>query len=318
MSGVMDSVNARTQLVGQNRLELLLFGLEAEQVYGINVFKVREVLQCPPLNDIPQANEAMHGIAHVRGETLSVLDLSHAIGKGRIPDEEVQDCFLIIAEYNKNTIAFLVRNVDRIINMQWDQIMKPPVQVQTENYLTAVFEHEERLVEILDVEQILSEMYHQNEEVTKDFKTNETLTAFAERQNILICDDSSVARRQVEKAIAATGCQVTVCNSGAEVWELISGLTDQGVDIKERFLMLISDIEMPEMDGYTLTTHIRNNEKMRDFHVTLHTSLSGGFNASMIDKVGADGFLAKFDPDLLAEEVMEQVKIKFSKDQAKA
>ena len=159
MSGILDTVNLRTQMVGQNRLELLLFGLETSQKYGINVFKVREVLQCPELTEVPRQTSAIKGMAHIRGETIPVLDLSEAIGRRPIPDEDLTKTFLIVAEYNRRTLAFMVRKVDRILNTQWDQIMAPPKEIGNENYLTAVFEYEGKLGEILDVDQILADLY---------------------------------------------------------------------------------------------------------------------------------------------------------------
>ena len=124
MAGILDSVNQRTQLVGQNRLELLLFRLAGRQRFGINVFKVREVLQCPPLTAIPKRNKFVRGIAHIRGQTISVIDLSLATG-GR-PIENTKDSFIVIAEYNRSVQGFLVNSVERIININWSSIMPPP------------------------------------------------------------------------------------------------------------------------------------------------------------------------------------------------
>lgn len=171
MSGILDSVNLRTQMVGQNRLELLLFGLETDQRYGINVFKVREVLQCPELTEVPRKTSVIKGMAHIRGETIPVLDLSEAIGRTAIPEEEERSCFLIVAEYNKRTLAFLVRKVDRILNTNWDQIMAPPAEIGSDNYLTAVFEFEGKLIEIIDVEQILADIYPSSTDVSADIAT---------------------------------------------------------------------------------------------------------------------------------------------------
>lgn len=307
MSGVMESVNQRTQLVGQNRLELLLFSLEGEQAYGINVFKVREVLQCPKLNQIPQSHGPVKGVAHIRGETISVLDLSMAIGKTPMTDEDIANSFLIVAEYNRNTISFLVHKVDRIVNMQWDQIIPPPAQIGADNYLTAVFEYEDDLVEILDVEQILADLFPDAKEVPDE----SIIGGWKDKVNdavVLICDDSSVARKQMQRAIESIGVKVVIKNNGKEMWEFIKSEVDSGVDLKEKYLMLISDIEMPEMDGYTLTSKVREVESLKDFHIVLHTSLSGGFNQSMVSKVGSNGFLPKFDADELANAVVDRLK----------
>jgi len=306
MSGILDSVNLRTQMVGQNRLELLLFALETEQQYGINVFKVREVLQCPDLTEVPRQTSAIKGMAHIRGETIPVLDLSEAIGRQSVPHEQRQDCFLIVAEYNRRTLAFLVRKVDRILNTQWDQIMAPPTEIGVENYLTAIFEYESKLIEILDVEQILADLYPMPTEVSKDVADDKVREKASEYQ-ILIVDDSSVARNQMQRSLEGLGIKVTSCNNGRMAWDLLRDMADRGTDVTQHFLMVISDIEMPEMDGYTLTSMVREDERMSNMHVVLHTSLSGGFNVSMVKKVGADGFLAKFNPDDLATAVVQRI-----------
>ncbi|EPJ44625.1 MAG: chemotaxis protein CheV [Osedax symbiont Rs1] len=308
MSGILDSVNLRTQLVGQNRLELLLFNLESDQQYGINVFKVREVLQCPKLTEIPRQTTAIKGMAHIRGETIPVLDLSEAIGRDPLARDKPDEAFLIVAEYNKRTLAFLVRKVDRIINTNWDQINAPPAEIGVENYLTAIFEHENSLIEILDVEQILADLYPMSTEVSAEIATEEVRQR-AKAHNVLIVDDSSVARNQMERSLSNLGVTVTQCNNGMEAWKLLDGLAASGVAVDEHFLMMISDIEMPEVDGYTLTAMVREDERMDKLHIVLHTSLSGGFNVSMVKKVGANGFLAKFNPNDLANAVIERIDV---------
>lgn len=306
MSSILDSVNLRTQMVGQNRLELLLFKLETPQRYGINVFKVREVLQCPSLTEVPRKTGVIKGMAHIRGETIPVLDLSEAVGRDPIPFEEEQHCFLIVAEYNNRTLAFLVRKVDRILNTNWDMIMAPPAEIGTENYLTAVLEYEDKLIEIIDVEQILADIYPASTVVSSEIATASVVSK-AKEYRVLICDDSQVARKQMVKSLEALGLTVTVANNGRQAWLKLKELADHGEDVTSYYLMLISDIEMPEMDGYTLTSMIRGDSRMDKMHVVLHTSLSGGFNVSMVKKVGADGFLAKFNPDDLASVVVKRL-----------
>lgn len=308
MSGILDTVNLRTQMVGQNRLELLLFSLETEQVYGINVFKVREVLQCPKLTEVPRQTTSVKGMAHIRGETIPVLDLSEAVGRSGIPKSEHTQCFLIVAEYNTRTLAFLVRKVDRILNTHWDQIMAPPAEVGVENYLTAVFAYEDSLIEILDVEQILADLYPVHTKVSEDIATPEVKTK-AKEHHVLCVDDSSVARNQMQRSLEDLGVKVTTCNNGKIAWDMLNKLADKGNDVTELFLMIISDIEMPEMDGYTLAAMIREDQRMDKMHIVLHSSLSGGFNVSMVKKVGADGFLAKFNPDDLARVVIDRIQI---------
>ena len=174
MAGVLESVNQRTQLVGENRLELLLFKLTGEQIYGINVFKVKEVLQCPKLTNLPQSDPVVRGVAHIRGGTLSIMDMSMATGQAKL--EDIDNCFVIITEYNTATQGFLVRGVERIVNLNWEEIHPPPKGSGRAHYLTAVTEVEGKLVEIIDVEKILSEVSPMAEDISEEILEEEVLS----------------------------------------------------------------------------------------------------------------------------------------------
>ncbi|BBM65372.1 chemotaxis protein CheV [Vibrio alfacsensis] len=302
MTGILDSVNQRTQLVGQNRLELLTFRLMGRQRYGINVFKVKEVLQCPKLTMMPNLHRLVKGIAHIRGHTVSVIDLSLAIG-GR-PTTDIDKCFVVIAEFNRTIQAFLVSSVERIINMHWEAILPPPDGAGKAHYLTAVTNIDNELVEILDVEKILAEIAPVDE--TMDSSIGEEI-AVAEQakpivRRILIADDSTVARKQVERAITSIGFEVVSVKDGKEAYNKLLEMAQQG-SIYDQISLVISDIEMPEMDGYTLTAEIRRNAELKDLYVILHSSLSGVFNQAMVERVGANSFIAKFNPDELGNAV---------------
>lgn len=300
MSSIMDSVNQRTQLVGQNRLELLLFRLNGKQRFGINVFKVREVLQCPPLTQIPKLNALVRGVAHIRGQTISIIDLSMATGGRRI--ENLETGFIIIAEYNRSVQGFLVGSVERIINTNWDAIMPPPQGTGKASYLTAVTEVEDELIEILDVEKILNEISPLKTDVSQDVSDAIDATK-SQGKMIFIADDSSVARNQVKKALTAIGLEIEMAKNGSEALKRLKEIAAETGDVTDRVGVLVSDIEMPEMDGYTLTAEIKNDPELSRLHVVLHTSLSGVFNQAMVKKVGADDFIAKFHPDELAAAV---------------
>ena len=305
MAGVMDAVNQRTQLVGQNRLELLLFRLDGPQLYGINVFKVREVLQCPKLTVMPKSHPVVCGVASIRGATIPILDLAMATGAGALRGHS--NPFVIITEYNTKTQGFLVRSVERIVNMNWEAIHPPPKGAGRDHYLTAVTQLEDQLVEIIDVEKVLAEVSPSPETISHgvvDVDTQEKALSL----RVLTVDDSSVARKQVARCLQSVGVEVVSLNDGRQALEYLRALVDQGKDPAYEFLMMISDIEMPEMDGYTLTAEIRNDPRMKDLHIILHTSLSGVFNQAMVKKVGADDFLAKFRPDDLASRVVDRIK----------
>ena len=302
MSGILDSVNQRTQLVGQNRLELLLFRLNGRQRFGINVFKVREVLQCPPLTAMPKLNPLVRGVAHIRGQTISVIDLSMATRGRKI--EDLSNAFIVIAEYNRSVQGFLVGAVERIINTNWDAIMPPPQGTGRASYLTAVTEVENELIEILDVEKILNEISPLNAEVSSEVAEGLT-TEGQENKIIFIADDSAVARNQVKKALTSLGLGIELAKNGLEALNRLKEIAEEYGDVTNRVGVLVSDIEMPEMDGYTLTAEIKNTPELQKLHVVLHTSLSGVFNQAMVQKVGADEFIAKFHPDELATAVQK-------------
>jgi two-component system chemotaxis response regulator CheV len=306
MAGILDSVNQRTQLVGQNRLELLLFKLAGRQRFGINVFKVREVLQCPPLTSMPRLNSYVRGVAHIRGQTISVIDLSMATGGKKI--EDLSKCFIVIAEYNRSVQGFLVGSVERIININWDSILPPPKGTGRASYLTAVTEVDKELIEILDVEKILNEISPLNTDVSQD--TLDSLDVDNNQDKIIfIVDDSSVARNQVKKALTALGVEIEMAKNGKEALDRLNEIAQETGNVTDRVSVLVSDIEMPEMDGYTLTAELRNTPELADLKVILHTSLSGVFNQAMVKKVGADDFIAKFHPDELATAVQKCIRV---------
>lgn len=301
MAGILDSVNQRTQLVGQNRLELLLFKLNGRQRFGINVFKVKEVLQCPKLTALPQRNPVIKGVANIRGKTISIIDISKAMGGRAVAQTE--NSFIIISEYNRSVQGFLVESVERIINVNWESILPPPKGAGRSNYMTAVTEIDGELVEILDVEKILDEIMPKSTVVKRELVDQISDTAIIHKP-ILIADDSSVARRQIQKTMETLGFKVIVTENGKLALNKLKEMAAQG-PIEEQLSMVISDVEMPEMDGYTLTAEIRNTPALKGLHVILHTSLSGVFNKALIEKVGANNFIAKFDPDELASAVKD-------------
>ena len=306
MAGVLDSVNQRTQLVGQNRLELLLFKLMGRQRFGINVFKVREVLQCPRLTSLPKQDKFVRGIAHIRGQTISVIDLSKATGGPAIAD--LTNSFIIIAEYNRSVQGFLVSNVERIINLRWKDVMPPPEGAGKSSYLTAVTDIEGEMVSILDVEKILNEISPVSTEVSESIVDENVGIELGERL-VMIADDSTVARNQVKRALEPLGIKSILAKNGQDALDQLLAIEAECENnLTEKVALLISDIEMPEMDGYTLTAAVKSNERMRSMPIILHTSLSGVFNNAMVEKVGADDFIPKFHPDELATAVKKWLK----------
>jgi two-component system chemotaxis response regulator CheV len=302
MASVLDNVDLRTKLAGQNRLELLLFRLQGRQIFGINVFKVKEVVQCPHLTEMPGSHPVVRGVATLRGDNIPVMDLSNAIGGPRM--EKATDYFIIITEYNRRQLAFLVASVERIVNTHWEDILPPPKGLGRGSYMTAVTEIDDELVEIIDVEKVLSEVLGVDEELTHPV---EDTGADLSRLKILVVDDSMVARNQIKKVMHEMGVEVILAKDGSEAMRLLQEWSEEG-KVSDWLAMVISDIEMPKMDGYSLVTAIRETPKLSDLYIILHSSLSGVFNENMVKKVGADHFLAKFMPDELAQRVTERLK----------
>jgi two-component system chemotaxis response regulator CheV len=309
MSGLLASVDMRTQLAGHNRLELLLFRLDGKQLFGINVFKVQEVIQCPPLTHIPDSHRVVCGIANMRGRTVTVMDLGKAIGGPGVGNP--QDHFVVVTEYNQHVQGFLVGGVDRIINMNWEEILPPPKGIGNDNYLTAVTKVDNELVEIIDVEKVLAEVIGWAENVSQEF-VEEACEEDREacKPVVLVADDSSVARNQIKRTLEQLGLECVLAKDGRQALEQLKSWAEEGQDIAldDRLFMVISDIEMPEMDGYTFTTEVRKDPRLCNLHILLHTSLSGVFNNAMVEKVGANEFIAKFQPDVLAKSVIKRFK----------
>lgn len=303
MAGVLDNVDMRTQLAGTNRLELLLFRLSGKQLYGINVFKVQEVIRCPSLTNMPRSDPKVVGVAHLRKRTIPVMDLGLAISNR--PIENVKDSFVIVTEYNRFTQGFLVSSVDRIANMNWKDILPPPKGSGKENFLTAVTHVDDELVEIIDVEKVFADVMGIPEELDeKTLDESRNLENEELPRHVLIVDDSSVARNQVKRVLEKVGIECTLANDGQEGLEKLQQMIEDGKPVNDTIGMVISDIEMPRMDGYTLTTEIRRNPNLQHLYVMLHTSLSGVFNNNMVEKVGANHFIPKFKPNELAHSVM--------------
>lgn len=297
MAGILDSVDQRTRLVGQNRLELLLFRLHGRQLFAINVFKVREVIRMPRLTAMPQRHPVVEGVIHVRETTVPVINLAQAIGMK--PMEVTDDASLIITEYNRTMQAFLIGGVERILNMNWEEIEAPPKTTGRGHYLTAITRTEGELVEIIDVEKVLSEIITYSTDVPEEL-IDESLVNLARGKKVLIVDDSPVALNQARDTLVKLGLDVITASNGAQALERLQSIAEGHQDVRDELLMVITDAEMPEMDGYRLTTEIREDPRLSGLHVVLHTSLSGSFNKNMVEKVGCDDFLSKFRPGELA------------------
>ncbi|MBW3696565.1 chemotaxis protein CheV [Vibrio sp. T187] len=311
MSGVLNSVDQRTKLVGENRLELLLFSLNSMQLFAINVFKVKEVLKVPPLTKLPGSHHHITGVASLRGESVPVIDLRSAIGFPPSHDDSLEHN-LIITEYNRSVQGFLVGQVRNIVNTTWTEIQPPPKTTGRSNYLTAITQIEDsnkqsKIVEIIDVEKVLAQIIDYDVSISEGV-LDENLAPQMIGRNVLIVDDSSTARNQVKGTLSQLGLNIIECRDGLEALNLLKSWCDDGRDIYQELLLMITDAEMPEMDGYKLTHEVRSDPRMQDLFITLNTSLSGSFNEAMVEKVGCNRFISKFQPDLLVEVVQDRMR----------
>ena len=307
MTTMMNAVNEKTNIAGENRMQLLLFKLpELEQRFGINVFKVREVLKCPKLTKVVGSNSAIQGIANIRGDTVPVIDLAESIGFPKLKD--INESMLILTEYNSSIQGFAVASVENIQNVSWEDVEAPPETLGSSHHLTGVAHVGEELVNIVDVEDVLSQVSPKFKEyASDDFDTGlEKVLNVGLHHNILIIDDSMVARKQLCKSIDALGFKVVQFKNGKEALEHVQEIVnDKNQNLKDVYDMIISDVEMPQMDGYTFVSEVRDLKQ--DIKIILHTSLSGVFNESLISKVGADSFISKFDPKVLGEEIQKML-----------
>ncbi len=301
---LLDRIDQRTRLAGHNRLALLLFRLGSRQLFGVNVFKVQEVLPRPPLFTLPQLPRAFSGAADVRGRSIPVLDLARAIGHFDEQANAGDPRYLVVTEFNRSVQGFLVSAVDRIVNIAVEDIQPPPEHGADHHYLTGVTRHHGELIQLIDVESVLAESAPRASDA--DLIAPLSAAGGAPRE-VLVVDDSRVARNQIRSVLEQLGLSATLLSDGRQALEHLQNLVQAGVDPNERYAMVISDIEMPAMDGYTLTTEIRRDPVLQPLFVLLHTSLSGVFNQAMVERVGADDFVPKYSEHELAQRVAARV-----------
>jgi len=282
-----------------NRLELLLFRLGGRQCFGINVLKVKELMPRPKMTCLPGAHAAVAGVTNLRGQTFTVIDLLTAIG-GRNSDKEAAP-FLVVTEFNRSTQGLLVRSIDRIVVLDWTDVKPPSYGLGRQSYLTGITRVDDQLVEILDVERVLGEVgvYTADDEAVG----LEPIPGARDIPPVLVVDDSAMARKQTARTLDQLGLRYIFAENGEVALLMLRDLERAGEPIYDNISMVISDIEMPAMDGYTLTRELRRNASMKDFYILLHTSLNGIMNAELAASVGPNATLTKFVTQDLAKEV---------------
>lgn len=308
MNGILASVDQRTQLVGENRLELLLFKLGTRHAFAINVFKVKEVITMPALNQMPGSHTHLKGVMNYRGAVIPVIDLRAAITMAH--SEDYHPGNVIITEYNRSVQGFLIGQILSIVNTSWSDIQPPPTAVGKNNYLTAITQIEiqgkPELVEIIDVEKVLAEIVIYDTNISEKLLVDELMPNLKGR-SVLVVDDSATARWQIRQTLVQLGIIVIEEKNGKAALNLLKSWADADEVVTDKILMMFTDAEMPEMDGYRLTAEVRQDARMKDLFIALNTSLSGSFNQAMVDKVGCNRFISKFQPDLLVEVVLQRM-----------
>ena len=306
MSDILSNIDARTRLAGTNKLEILLFALGVDsrtgrrETFGINVFKVREVMRTPSITAAPEMSAAVKGMVSLRGVLVPVVDLAEYIG---MPSETVRD-IMIVTEYNGHTQGFLVEGVDTILRLDWAQMRVPP-EMLTSNLgglVTAVTELPDgRLVMMLDVERVLAETAKMDD----DYKFASIQPLERSDLTIVYADDSSVARSQVERTLAVLGIKGIAAVNGRAAWDELQKIAayaeSSGRKVTDVVQLILTDVEMPEMDGYNLTKNIKSDPRFAGLPVIMHSSLSSMSNQQLGKSVGVDEYVPKFEPQRLAE-----------------
>jgi len=302
MSDFIQSVDERTRLAGTNRLEILLFSLgvdkntDKQEVFGINVFKVREVIHIPEITHTPDAPPGVEGMVSLRGTMIPVISLAHFCGIDAAEPPNI----MIVSEYNNHMLGFLVHSVEHILRMEWNQIKVPPPMLahQMGGLITAVSElKDKRIVMILDVERILAETTHFEEDEQHLYQGVDPV---ARPGTVLFADDSSVARKQISTTLEKMGMSYISASNGLEAWKKMLEMKDRASDhdlpVTDYVQLVLTDVEMPEMDGYVLTKNIKDEPAFANIPVVMHSSLSADANVNLGRAVGADHYVPKFNP----------------------
>jgi len=312
MIDMMQEIDERSKLAGTNKFELLIFRLgedkksRTREIFGINVFKVREALMMPPITPMPGSPKHVLGVANIRGQIIPVIDLPSVVGCSATSFN-----ILLVTEYERSVQGFAVEEVEEIVRLEWSRVVSAEKSaagalVTSLAGLDADGENV-RLALILDVESILREA------LPFRFKSGEEMSQvptirMPKGSVVLYADDSSVARRQIETVLTKLGLPFVGAKTGKEAWERLKGYAQEarsaGVPLRQKVSMVLTDLEMPEMDGFTLTRQMKEDDGMKSVPVVIHSSLSGSANEAHANKVGADGYVAKFVPDELVNAVV--------------
>jgi two-component system chemotaxis response regulator CheV len=295
-ASVLDNVDARTRLAGSNLMELLLFSLGGSEIYGINVFKVREITHTPTIARAPNLPSGVPGLVSLRGTIIPVIALSGLVsGAGNACSDQL----MMVTEFSGHVQGFLLHAIDRIVRVEWGSVHAPDAMLGTDNYISAVTQLPDgTLVSVLDVEQVLATVYGEED-------VPQLAPAGRSEATVFFADDSAVARREISRVLDKLGVRHQHARNGREAWERLQSLAahvqSSGEPFSNAIQLVLTDAEMPEMDGYVLTRNIKSDARFNGVPVVMHSSLSSAANRSMGASVGVDAYVAKFDSHVLAE-----------------
>ncbi|MEP3562219.1 MAG: chemotaxis protein [Marinobacter sp.] len=279
--------------------KLLLFRLFGSRLFGIGTLKIREILPFHRLTKLPHSHHAVIGTATFRGSAVPVIDMSAAVGYPALTKEEQEKASIIVTDIQRQEIGFLVRSVQQIIETDWKSVMPPPKALGANVFITGLLDAGGDIIQLLDVELLLARVYPESldtQEVMLSDVQSETLSAL----NILLVDDSQVARKQLSDVLDSKSIHYHVTTKGSDAFEILLQEHESGHPIE----ILVSDIEMPGLDGYELAFNVRDNSSLKQPYIILHTSLNSEMSLSYANQVGANEALTKFDAEELLQAML--------------
>jgi two-component system chemotaxis response regulator CheV len=272
-----------------NELEIVEFCIDEggnQNYFGVNVAKVREIIRRPELTSAISSPPMVAGMMSLRNKIIPIIDL--ALVLSRNPEKEADR--IVVLEFNKVTIGVLVNSVSRIYRLSWERVERPN-RVCESAYITSLVKMDDRIILILDFERIIADLCQSNaiEAVESDALDNSDAVG----RRILVADDSSFIRNSISSTLTNAGYLVEEAVDGEEAWQIIDRkLSNGNFDID----ILITDIEMPKMDGLHLTSKIRKDGRLNELPIFIFSSLASDDNIRKWQSLGANGILTK--PDL--------------------
>lgn len=296
---------------GSNDLmEILLFSVGSLETFGVNVFKVREIGKTQPVTRTPNMPASVEGLISLRGNVIPVLSLARAM-QIETTEDGGRDESIMVVEFNHRTLAFTIRTVHRIVRVEWSKIRDPERATGgAHSYISAITELPDgKLVSILDLEEVLvtvfGDSYSERLEKVAPLEKSDKYSVF-------FVDDSQIARRKIIEVLDRLGVKHKFAQNGAEAWKRLLALANHceniGQPLSREVSIILLDVEMPELDGYTLTRHIKADHRFDGVPVVMHSSLSSEANRLMAKSAGVDAYVAKFDPEALASSLRALLK----------